>query len=102
MKYLVVGSNESPSLYLQPISFAKAKALIEEFLDSQEDKNKLSLHENISTQENRGKRINRKYISKERMEQLEEIIKKIDREYRDNRNMTLEEGEESIMQQDSW
>jgi excinuclease UvrABC ATPase subunit len=95
-------SNESSSLYLEPISFAKAKILIEEFFDSQEEKNNLILYKNNSTHDNQGKRINMNYISKERMDQLEEIIEKIEREYKDNQNMTLEEGEEFIMQQDSW
>ncbi|GEM_PF-6019846 len=66
-------SNESSSLYLEPISFAKAKILFEDFLDSQEEKNKLSLYENSSTHDNQGKRINMNYISKERMDQLEEM-----------------------------
>jgi hypothetical protein len=37
-----------------------------------------------------------KYISTQRMDQLEEIIRKIDREFQENQDMTEEECEESI------
>ncbi len=94
-------SDESPRLFLEPISPVEAKKLIREFLDGQEGENKTSLDENISIQSHKGKRVNMKYISKERMAQIEETVKQIDREYIENPAMTMEDDEQSIMQ-DSW
>jgi len=77
--------------FMEPLSPAEAKILIEESLDCQEEGKDLPHNDRHCIQRNTGLR--REPISKERMEQLEEIMKEIDRLHIDNPYMIIEEGE---------
>ena len=84
-------SDGSSHKFMEPLSPAEAKILIDESLDCQKRGKDLPHDDRTRIQRNPGLR--RESISKERMEQLEEIIKEIDRRYRDNPNMIIGERE---------
>jgi len=77
--------------FMEPLSPAEAKILIEESLDCQEEGKDLPHDDRTRIQ--RGPGLCREPFSKERMRQFEEIIKEIDRLYMDNPHMIIEEGE---------
>ena len=87
-------SDASLHRYIEPI-YPDSRTLIEEILRGQIERNNPSLRERTIFTPN-GHSTNMKYISTQRMDQLEEIIRKIDRRYQENQYMTEEECEESI------
>ena len=87
-------SDASLHRYIEPISPAP-RTLIEEIFRDQMERNNQSLRESIISARN-DHITNMKYISRQRMDEIEEIIKKIDLEYQENQDMTKEEREESI------
>jgi len=81
----------SSDKFMEPLSPAEAKILIEESLDCQEEGKDLPYDDRHCIQRNTG--LCREHFSKERMAQIEEIIKDIDRLYMDNPHMIIEERE---------
>jgi len=79
-------SDESPHQSIEPISLSEAKKLFEE------EQNNLGSCESI-TPAQQNNRINREYISKERIDHLEEVIKKIEHAYREHQDMSPGEKE---------
>lgn len=87
-------SHASLHRYIEPI-YPDSRTLIEEIFTGQIERNNPSLRERTIFASN-GHFTNMKYISAQRMDQLEEIIRKIDREYQGNQYMAEEEIEKSI------
>ncbi|OGW51717.1 MAG: hypothetical protein A2Y81_09595 [Nitrospirae bacterium RBG_13_43_8] len=77
--------------FMEPLSPAKAEILIDEFLDCQEEAKDTPHDDRHCIQRNPGLR--REPVSKERMQQLEKIMTKIDRLYMNNPHMIIEERE---------
>jgi hypothetical protein len=77
--------------FMEPLSPEETKILIEESLDRQEEGKDLPHNDRHCIQKNTGLR--KEPLSKERMEQIEEIMKEIDRMYMDNPHMIIEERE---------
>ena len=77
--------------FMEPLPPAEAKILIDEFLDCQEEAKDPPHDDRHCIQRNPGLR--KEPFSKERMQQLEEIMIKIDRLYMNNPHMIIEERE---------
>jgi lambda repressor-like predicted transcriptional regulator len=88
-------SDESPNQIIKPLSLSEARFVFRETLGCQERGHKEISYERIISNLKKHN-TTMTFLSKERMDQLEEIIRKIDREYQKNQEMINEENEELI------